>query len=344
MPSRRTVTRIFAAAAIGGALILGGGAQAADPVKIRMGWVAAPASLVPILFAKDGVAKHNGISYTVEPFYFKGSPLQITALQSGDLDTAALGFSSIGLAVQNAGMNDIRIIADEIQNGVPGYGGTEFAVLKDSPIKTVEDLKGKVLATNGIGGGLDTIVKAMLLKHGLVDKRDYSVIEIAFPSMRAVLMEHKADLVDFALPWSQEADFKNNARVLFTTNQAMGNVALSFWVARTGFLQKNRAAMVDLLEDYIRVIHWYTDPANHNEAVKIVANFLKLKPEILQDWLFTKKDNYRDPNGMPDLDAITRNVHVQKELGFLKADLDAKKYADLSLIKEAAKRLQTAQK
>jgi sulfonate transport system substrate-binding protein len=338
MTLQRSVTRIVAATAIGCALSLGGAVRA-EPVKIRMGWVAAPASLVPILFAKEGVAKHNGVTYTVEPFYFKGSPLQITALQSGDLDTAGLGFSSIGLAVQNAGLSDLRIIADEIQNGVPGYGGTEFAVLKDSPAKTVEDLKGKVLATNGIGGGLDTIVKAMLLKHGLVDKRDYSVIEIAFPSMRAVMMEHKADLVDFALPWSQEPEFKNNARILFTTNEAMGNVALSFWVARAGFLEKNRAAMVDLLEDYIRVIHWYTDPANHDEAVTIVANFLKLKPEVLQAWLFTKQDNYRDPNGMPDLDAITRNVHVSKELGFVKADLDAKQYADLSLIQEAAKRL-----
>jgi NitT/TauT family transport system substrate-binding protein len=343
MPSRRAVTRVFAAAVIGGALILGGGAHA-DPLKIRMGWVAAPASLIPILFAKDGVAKHNGISYTVEPNYFKGSPLQITTLQSGDLDIAALGFSSIGLAVQNAGINDLRIIADEIQNGVPGYGGTEFAVLKDSPIKTVEDLKGKVLATNGIGGGLDTIAKAMLLKHGLVDKRDYSVIEVAFPSMKPVLMEHKADLVDFALPWSQEEDFKNNSRILFTTNEAMGNVALSFWVARTGFIEKNRAAMVDLMEDYIRVIHWYIDPANHDEAVQIVAKFLKLDPKVMQGWLFTKQDNYRDPNGMPDLDAITRNVHVSKELGFVKADLDARKYADLSMIQEAAKRLQTAAK
>jgi sulfonate transport system substrate-binding protein len=340
MPLRRSAARVVAAIAIGCALSLGGGAaRAADPVKIRMGWVAAPASLVPILFAKEGVAKHNGISYTVEPFYFKGSPLQITALQSGDLDIAGLGFSSIGLAVQNAGLTDLQIIADEIQNGVPGYGGTEFAVLKDSPIKKVEDLKGKVLATNGIGGGLDTIAKAMLLKHGLVDKRDYSVIEVAFPSMRAVLMEHKADLVDFALPWSEEPEFKANARILFTTNEAMGNVALSFWVARSGFIAKNRAAMVDLLEDYIRIIHWYLDPANHDEAVGIVANFLKLKPEVMQDWLFTKKDIYRDPNGMPDLDAITRNVHVQKELGILKADLDAHKYADLSLIQEAAQRL-----
>ena len=315
------------------------GAGVAAPLTIRMGWVATPASLIPILFAKPGVARHVGVSYVVEPYHFKGSPLQITALQSGDLDIAALGFSSFSLAVENAGLGDLRIIADEIENGVPGYGGSEFAVLKDGPVRSIADLKGKVLATNGIGGGLDMTVKAMLLKHGLVDKRDYAVVEIAFPNMKAVLLEGKAALVDFALPWSQDPEFHAKSRILFTTNEAMGPVALSFWTARTGFLAKNRAAVADLLEDYVRVIHWYLDPAHHAEAVAIVANYVKVPPAILQDWLFTRKDQYRNPDGVPDLDAVTRNIRAQQQLGLIRAALDAKAYADLGPITAAARRV-----
>jgi len=118
----------------------------ADPTKIRMGWVATPASLVPLLFAHDGVAKHNGISYTVEAIHFQGSPLQITAIQSGDLDVAALGFSSFGLAVENAGIADLKIIADETQWGVPGYGDALFAVLKVG-------LTGHLRCDDCLGGG-----------------------------------------------------------------------------------------------------------------------------------------------------------------------------------------------
>src|SRR6185437_10982777 len=99
------------------AIVLHTASAQADPLKIRMGWVAAPASLVPILFPTDGIAKHNGKSYTVEATHF-----QITALQSGQIDIAALGFSSFSLAVENAGMSDLRIIADEIQWGVEGHG------------------------------------------------------------------------------------------------------------------------------------------------------------------------------------------------------------------------------
>jgi len=314
----------------------------ADPLKIRMGWVAAPASLVPILFPTDTIAQHNGKSYTVEPTHFQGSPLQITALQSGQIDIAALGFSSFSLAVENAGMNDLRIIADEIQWGVEGYGTADFAVLKDGPIKKVEDLKGKVLVTNGIGGGLDMIMKAEMLKHGMIDKRDFSVIEINFPNMKSVLEERKADLIPSTLPWSRNPAQAAITRTLFTTSDAMGHVALSFWVAHKDFLDKNRAAMVDFLEDYVRSIHWYLDPKNHDAAVKYASDFTKVPVETMQGWLFTKTDNYRDPNGLTDIDAVSRNIHTQRELGLIKADLDARQYDALDLIKEAAKRVNTA--
>jgi NitT/TauT family transport system substrate-binding protein len=311
----------------------------ADPLKIRMGWVAAPASLVPILFPTDGIAQHNGKSYTVEATHFQGSPLQITALQSGQIDVAALGFSSFSLAVENAGMNDLRIIGDEIQWGVEGYGTADFAVLKDGPIKKVEDLKGKVLVTNGIGGGLDMIMKAEMLKHGMIDKRDFSVIEINFPNMKSVLEEKKADLIPSTLPWSRDPAQIAISRKLFTTSDAMGHVALSFWAAHKDFLDKNRAAMVDFLEDYVRSIHWYLDPKNHDAAVKYVSDFTKVPVATMQDWLFTKVDNYRDPNGLTDIDAVSRNIHTQRELGLIKADLDAHQYDGLDLIKEAAKRV-----
>ena len=42
---------------------------------------------------------------------------------------------------------------------------------------------------------------------------------------------------------------------------------------------------------------------------------------------------------MPNLDALQHSIDVQVELGILKAPLDVKAYSDLSLVKEAAARL-----
>ena len=41
----------------------------------------------------------------------------------------------------------------------------------------------------------------------------------------------------------------------------------------------------------------------------------------------------------PDLDALQRNVALMKDLGFMRSDIDVKKYSDLSLIEAAAARL-----
>jgi NitT/TauT family transport system substrate-binding protein len=65
----------------------------------------------------------------------------------------------------------------------------------------------------------------------------------------------------------------------------------------------------------------------------------KLPPVVFQNWLFTKKDYYRDPNGLPDLGALQSNIDQQRDQGFLKTKIDVKAYVDLSLVQEAAKRL-----
>ncbi len=332
---QRGMIAAVVAAAIAGAA----GAAQAEPVKIRLGLVPAPASLVPVIFGTPNIAQHAGQSYILDPVYFQGSPVQITALQADEIDIASLGFSSLSVAIENAGMTDIRVIADEVRLGVPGYGGTSYMVLQDGPVKTVEDLKGKVLATNSIGGALDMVAKAMLLKHRLVDKSDYTVVEVAFPNMKSVLLQRKTDFIVSIEPFVEDPELHAKARELFAAQDAMGPVALTFWTARAAFLQKNRAAMIDLLEDYIRALRWCWDPANRAQAVAIAAAAAKQPPERLDQYIFTHKDNYQDLAALPDLAALAANIHMQKALGLVKADLDVPAYADLSLVKEAAQRI-----
>src|SRR5271155_4317754 len=139
-----------------GAAFAGGGRVLAQtaPVKIRVGWVVVPASIAPLVLEKKDILKHFGQSYVAEASRFEGTPPVITALAAGELDVGPLAFSSFGLAIQNARMDDLRVISDEIQDGVPGHGSNEFMVLSDGPVKTVVDLKGKVLATNAMGSAV----------------------------------------------------------------------------------------------------------------------------------------------------------------------------------------------
>jgi NitT/TauT family transport system substrate-binding protein len=89
----------------------------------------------------------------------------------------------------------------------------------------------------------------------------------------------------------------------------------------------------------VRVVRWYLDPDNHHAAVAIAAKITKLRPELFAGWLFTNKEYARSPDLIPDLKALQSNIDVQRELGFLNGPIDIEKYADLSIVREAAQRL-----
>src|ERR1700730_17643225 len=192
-----------------GALRAGSGALAQSAsLKIRVGWVVVPASTAPLVLEKKDILTHFGKSYIAEATRFEGTPPVITALAAGELDIGPLAFSSFGLAIQNARMDDLRIISDEIQDGVAGHGTSEFMVLNDGPVKTLADLKGKVAATNAMGSAVDIAMRAMLRRNGLEANKDYTIVEAPFPAMHAMLAERKADLVSAVPPFSLDPDLR----------------------------------------------------------------------------------------------------------------------------------------
>ena len=91
------------------------------------------------------------------------------------------------------------------------------------------------------------------------------------------------------------------------------------FTARKSFIDKNRAALVDFMEDTLIITRWYLDPKNQKEAAEIAGRVLKAPPERF-GWLFTAKDYYRDPNLMPDLAALQKNVDLTRDLGFVKVE------------------------
>jgi len=325
------------------AVAAGIGSARAEPLKITASFVVPVANWAPLLLEKKELMTHLGKSYTFEAVSYRGTPPMISALATAELTIADLAFSSFPIAIENAELSDLRVIADEFQDGVPGYYTDEFFVLNESPIKTVEDLKGKVIATNAVGSGIDIAQRAMLVKHGLDLKRGVTIVEAAFPNMKAMLFEHKVDMIQGALPFSLDPDLRAKARVLFTQSEAVGRTQMIIWAAREGFISAHRAAMVDFMEDMLRVRRWFLDPKNHDGAVQIAVDLTKRPAESWSKWLFLKNgqagDYFHDPDAKPDLAALQSNIDLQRDLGFLKSSIDVRKYADLTLIEEAEKRL-----
>jgi len=315
------------------------GGAAADPAKIHVGWAVAGGDAPLQQLGDKGATVHEGESYVLDLIHFAGTTPMITALASGDLDVTSMSGPPFALAVENAGLGDLRVIADIFQDGVgQGYSNTYFT-LKDSPVQTIEDMKGRVAAVNVIGGAVDIALRLALQTHGFEQKRDYTLIEAAFPNMKAVLFNHKADLIGEVPPFAFDTELAAKARPLFRQKDVLGPSQLIVMVARAGFIEKNRAALTDFLEDNLRTIAWYSNPAHHDEAIKALADFTKTPTAVWASYAFTAIDSYRAPNGTPDLESFTRNIAIAHDEGFIPAALDAHNYADLTLVEAAAARI-----
>ena len=310
----------------------------AEPIKIRTSWVAPVTNWASILLEKKDLARHLGKSYMLEPVRFAGTPPMITALANNELEIANLAYSTLGIAIENAGLTTCALSPTSSRTASPAITRRNTWCSRIGPIQKVEDLKGKVVATNAAGSAVDVAMKAMLHKHGLEPNRDYTVIEAPFPAMKAMLAEHKVDIIPAVVPFSYDPELHKMARDLFVQKDAIGIADMIVWTARKPFIDKNRAALVDFFEDTLRITRWYLDPKNHAETMEIAGRVTKRPPQAF-DWLFTNKDCYHDPDMLPNLAALQKNVDLTQELGFVKGKVDVKAYADLSMVQEAAKRL-----
>jgi len=232
---------------------------------------------------------------------------------------------------------DVRMIAQALSTDVPGYAHTSFWVRKDEVTK-VEDLKGKVIAVNGRGTAVGAAAVLMMKRRGFKET-DYQLVEVTFPNMLAALESKRVDAAYVLRPWDQQAAKNPALKPLIGFGDIYGRSETGIWAAKTAFVAKHRAALVDFLEDNVRMRRWAEDPKTRPEAIKLAAKVGK-QPEEAYAWLYTKQDtSYRAPDLQVDLKALQSNADDMKEGGLVPSTIDAKAYLDMSLAKEAVARV-----
>jgi len=316
--------------------LLSASAAGADPLKIRLSWAVTPPHITPLLFENKSVLRHYGKSYVAETVHIRGSGPALTALAADEIQIAGFSYQALALGVLNAKL-DLRVVSDVMGIGIKGYGDDEF-MARPGEIKSLQDLKGKNVAVNARGSGVDAAVQAKLHTAGLEEGRDYTIVEVGFSGMLAALESKRVDLAFFVAPFDQLARKKGYVTI-FTFAEALGPTQTLVWAAKKEWLDANRSALNDFFEDSLRARRWLLDPANRAQAAEIVARVTKRKPEQYVHWIFTKDDYYRSPDARPDLALLQKNIDDYRKLGLLPGTIDVSKHADLSFQEEAVQRL-----
>src|SRR5438045_2478671 len=128
-----------------------------------------------------------------------------------------------------------RVVADVVADGMPGYYSENYVVRADGPLKTIEDVKGKRIATNAIGSASDAAMRAMFRKHGIKDS-DFTTVEANFANMPAMLEGGKVDFIGVLPQFAHGIIGNPKYQVLFTGKDAVGPTQAVVWAMRSAVI------------------------------------------------------------------------------------------------------------
>jgi NitT/TauT family transport system substrate-binding protein len=282
---------------------------------------------------KQNVLKNYGKLYELEMTFTRGTPEAATLLASGQAHLGTLAFSTFATAIaKDAVPGGLTIVSDNYQDGHPGNATNTFFVLRDSPIRTVADLKGKKVGINAYGSAVDLVLRVVLKKNGMDPKKDVQIVEVNFPNMAAAIREKRIDCGVLVIPFLAVEAPKGDLRPLITGGDAFGPSSVIFQVAATSFLNANKQAVRGFLADYVTGLKWYYEKANRPKALELVSGLTKSPVEVLDGYFATSKDYYRDPNGCVPAIAIQKPIDAMVAEALIPQKVDAAKYLDMSLL------------
>lgn len=135
---------------------------------------------LPFRAAKvKGYFKEQGIA--IEPILIRGGPAAIAALASGDVDFGSIGGAQAPIRSRARGL-DIFIIGS-LSNRV------NYTVIGAPGVKSVDDLKGKIVGVTGAGAFSDFAVRMFLKNSGLDPDRDVTLRAIGGTVIRVSALE-----------------------------------------------------------------------------------------------------------------------------------------------------------
>ena len=290
-------------------------------------------TLIYLPWMQKNVLKHYGKSYVVDMTFTRGTPEAATLLAAGQVDMGTLSFAAFATSVsKNVVPGGITIVSDNFQDGHPGYAQNTFFVLKNSPIKSTQDLKGKKVGINAYGSAVDLALRVKLKKDGIDPRRDLNIVEVAFPSQAAAIREKRIDCGILVLPFMAIELKKGGLRPLFTGGEAFGPYAVIFQVVTNAFLKQHADAVKGYLADYVTGLHWFYDPANRKKALEITAAFTKSSPAILNSYFMTNRDYFRDRNGCISAKSIQSPIDAMTKEGLLKTPVKVADHLNLSYL------------
>jgi NitT/TauT family transport system substrate-binding protein len=326
--SLRTIVRSFVIASI--AICIAAPARA-EPLKIAYsdwpGWVAWEIAI------QKGWLKEEGVD--AQFMWYDYAP-SMDAFATGKADAVCMT-NGDALVTGSSGKPSVAILINDFSSG------NDMVVAREG-INSIKDLKGKKVGVE-IGLVDHLLLDTALEKNGLTEQ-DVTLINTPTNETPQVLGSAAVDAIAAWQPNSGQAlKSVQGSKSIFTSAEAPGVIYDLLYVSRES-LEKNRSDWAKLVKVWYRVVDYLYDPANLDDALKILAARDNVKPEEYEPFLkgthiLTLKEALNIWRSGPDLGSVygsSQKVDAfNVKHGVYKQSVDVAGYLDPSLTEAYAK-------
>lgn len=344
----RRLTVILAAMSLAAILVAcGGAAQSAGGTRGEK------VQTVPVAVGVIGQLSDAGIYIAYEKGYFReqGLDIQLQTFNNPTEMLPALATDRLQVtrSAQTAGFFnslannvDLRIVGDGASMN-KGWGYLSIVVRKDlvdsGTIRTVADLKGRIIAVNTKGSTSDLVLDRLLNRAGL-KLADVQVVVVPFAEQLAALTNKAIDAAVMIEPTTTAALEKQLVVKMWNGDDVYPGMQAGILIYSPAFA-RNREAAKRFAVAYVKALRDYNDafgPAKKgfDEVAGILAKHTNVKDKTLYAKIVPVGLH---PDGAVNVAALEQDQQWYVQQGFVKKPVDIKKMVDPTFMAEAAKAL-----
>lgn len=316
-PSRRAFGAGMAGLAVAGLAGACGTSADSEPnrgglekTKIRIGTLPVPPAAPVYLGIKHGLFQQEGLQ--VETELFQGGAAAFPKIAAGALDVVYSG--NMGVILAQAKGLKMKILS-ECDVAVPKQ--FPIAVLPNSPIRDVDDLKGKRIAINLKRNLAELAVLVAMKVHNIDVRRDkVTLVEIGFPDMPRALKNGDVDAAWLVEPALTAAEQTGVRRVVETMDGPLASLPLTLFAATDPWVKKHpntaRAFQRAINKALLMSIQ------NHEAVFDVLPQFTKIDRKIASIVGYSGFVTTTNPV------RLQRVSDLMVQFGFLKKGVDVK--------------------
>jgi NitT/TauT family transport system substrate-binding protein len=290
--------------------------------KVRFSTTGISVSELPFKIAQlRGFYREEGLD--VEMILIRGA-VGMQALLGGSVDYTSASGSTIAAAVRGLPVKLAFISSSKPQ----------FELLSQPQIKSIQDLKGKIVGISSRGGSNDLMMQIILQKNGLAPNKDVTTLIVGAQEETVIALRTGRIAAALLTPPRNFMLQRDGFNRLAYSGDYMATYANGGIGVTDEKIKTNPAEVLSLVKATIKALQF--SMKNRAEMIKIMPGYLGIKDSALIDQLYDLYLTRQSVDGSVDENWMKGAIEfTQKTLGAAAKEVPPSQVFDFSFVQKA---------